>query len=320
METIKSYLEAMFANMPNTKEVLKAKNELLVMMEDKYNEMIESGISENEAVGTVISEFGNLDELADDLGLKKEVKEVKERTVEEKRRFVPMDEVRAYLAAKMRSGLLTGLGVMFVVSSIACPIFGVTVLGVSSGVMMLMVMALGIALFIFNGILNSDWGFITREKCAIDMATAQYVRNEKRRYKIPNAVCKSLGIIMCGFCWLPAAMHFSDRTGAGSMFICLGIGLLLIISSTVVMKSYKRVLYLNDEKTVSGNYGKEDEVNYMNKTATVIMEVYWVTVTCIYLSVSFLTAAWGITWIIWPIAAILNSILGVAFTKEEGDE
>ena len=73
METIKNYLEAMFANMPNTPEVKKAKAELLAMMEDKYNEMIAEGINENTAVGTVISEFGNLDELAEDLGLEKEV-------------------------------------------------------------------------------------------------------------------------------------------------------------------------------------------------------------------------------------------------------
>ena len=60
METIKSYLETMFANMPNTPEVIRAKTELLGMMEDKYNELIQEGKSENEAVGTVISELMNL--------------------------------------------------------------------------------------------------------------------------------------------------------------------------------------------------------------------------------------------------------------------
>ncbi len=64
METIKNYLEAMIAGMPDTPEVRKAKAELLQMMEDKYNELISEGQSENTAVGTVISEFGNLDELA----------------------------------------------------------------------------------------------------------------------------------------------------------------------------------------------------------------------------------------------------------------
>ena len=69
MEAIRNYLETMFLNLPNTPEVYKAKNELWQMMEDKYTELKAEGKSENEAVGTVISEFGNLDELAKDLGI-----------------------------------------------------------------------------------------------------------------------------------------------------------------------------------------------------------------------------------------------------------
>ena len=70
MEAIRNYLETMFLNLPNTPEVYKAKNELWQMMEDKYTELKNEGKSENEAVGTVIAEFGNLDELAEDLGIR----------------------------------------------------------------------------------------------------------------------------------------------------------------------------------------------------------------------------------------------------------
>ena len=45
METIKNYLESMFRNLPNTEEVLRAKSELLQMMEDKYTELIREGKS-----------------------------------------------------------------------------------------------------------------------------------------------------------------------------------------------------------------------------------------------------------------------------------
>ena len=40
MNTLKSYLESMFAKMPNTREVLRAKDELWQMMEDKYMELL----------------------------------------------------------------------------------------------------------------------------------------------------------------------------------------------------------------------------------------------------------------------------------------
>lgn len=39
------------------------------MMEDKYSELIADGKSENEVIGTIIAEFGNLDELAESLGI-----------------------------------------------------------------------------------------------------------------------------------------------------------------------------------------------------------------------------------------------------------
>lgn len=71
MEVILSYLENMFLNMPQTPEVLRAKEELASMMEDKYNELLAEGRKENEAVGIVISEFGDLGELAEELGLGK---------------------------------------------------------------------------------------------------------------------------------------------------------------------------------------------------------------------------------------------------------
>ena len=70
METIRQYLETMFASLPDTPEVRKAKEELLQMMEDKYNELLAEGKSDNEAVGTVIAEFGNLDEIAEELGIR----------------------------------------------------------------------------------------------------------------------------------------------------------------------------------------------------------------------------------------------------------
>ncbi len=119
METIKSYLETMFANMPNTPEVIRAKTELLGMMEDKYNELIQEGKSENEAVGTVISEFGNLDELADTLGINSQPHEAADN-----RRILSLDEVKSYIHAYSKRSFLIALGVMLCIFSPVFPIIG----------------------------------------------------------------------------------------------------------------------------------------------------------------------------------------------------
>lgn len=69
MNVINEYLDNMFKTLPDTPEVRRARIELAQMMEDKYTELIDEGKTENEAVGIVISEFGNLSELSDILGL-----------------------------------------------------------------------------------------------------------------------------------------------------------------------------------------------------------------------------------------------------------
>lgn len=69
MEAIRQYLDQLFVQLPPTPQVLKAKQELGQMMEDKYTELIYQGKSHQEAMNQVIAEFGNLDELAQDLGI-----------------------------------------------------------------------------------------------------------------------------------------------------------------------------------------------------------------------------------------------------------
>ncbi len=318
METIRNYLETMFANMPNTPEVKKAKDELLQMMEDKYNELIAEGVNENAAVGTVISEFGNLDELAEGLGLQKEVNEANNRKENVNRRFVSMDEVKRYLSHKTRSAIFVSVAVMLCIISVIFPILGgispMIDPGPSVGLMFLSI-AIAVGLFIFNGVLSRDWSYIRRELCQIDMATAEYVKDRLRAYRPVNAILLSVGVLLCAFCWVPVAAIRSPYMVV-ILFLMVGFGVLLIIYTSMTSKSMERILGLNDGTTISGTYSDGVNVEYTSKAAEIVMSVYWPTITCIYLCVSFLTFAWYITWIIWPIAAVLHKIFSTAFAKE----
>lgn len=318
METIKNYLEAMFANMPNTPEVMKAKAELLSMMEDKYNEMIADGVSENEAVGTVISEFGNLDELAEDLGLVKEVEEVHVREVERPRRFVELSEVQDYLDGRKLRGIMIGAGVFLCVISVIFPIIADEfAMRESYGILgMFISIAVAIGLFIFSGIIGNDFRYLQKELCQIDMSTAEYVKDKKNDSKYALAMMQTIGIILCVVSWLPAAV-FDNKMAPVCLFVMVGIGLFLIIYSAKIKNGYNTILNLNDATTISGTYGKELDAKYISRTAEVFMSVYWSTITCIYLIVSFVTMNWGSTWLIWIIAAIVHKILKVALVKED---
>lgn len=63
MDQIKAYVDAMFTSLPNTRAAAEMKQNILENMQDHYEELIAQGKSENEALGTVISQFGNIDEI-----------------------------------------------------------------------------------------------------------------------------------------------------------------------------------------------------------------------------------------------------------------
>lgn len=315
----------MFASMPNTPEVRKAKAELLQMMEDKYNELISEGTSENAAVGTVISEFGNLDELAESLGLTKEVEVARGMETEMPRRFISLDEAKAYLSNRNKKALFRALGILLCIISVSFVIIlgpkGVEVLS-GVGLMMLSI-AIGIGFLVYSGFTDHEWTFIGHEYCNIDMNTAAYVKEKQRSFEPIRALCVSLGIVLCIVCWTPNILipFRYQPLGAGIMFIVVGFGVFLIVYSNSIARGFERLLNVNEKSTISGQYangsGYSKPVKYKSKTAQTIVEVYWPTVTCIYLIISFLTFSWGTTWIIWVIAGVFHRVIRINCIADE---
>lgn len=321
METIKNYLNAMFANMPNTEAVKKAKAELLQMMEDKYNELIAEGATENSAVGTVISEFGNLDELAEDLGLVNEinVKEIGEQAAG--KRYVSFEEAKEFLAAEAKKGLAVAIGVMLCIMSVdgtmGCELLGIhEVIGIS---IMFGMIAVAIGLFIYNGVMSEKWKFMKKMQCQIDMSTAEYLTEEKNRYSTTHALRLTIGIVMCVICWLPTVIMSAfkaEPVGAMLLFVMVGIGVFLIVYTCGINSSFDKLLIMSQEGTMMRKHIDDQDVEYINDVAKLVMELYWPVITTFYLCWSFITFEWWRTWIIWPIAGVAHIIVKKLLIKK----
>lgn len=70
-------------------------------------------------------------------------------------------------------------------------------------------------------------------------------------------------------------------------------------------------------QTQPANTGDKRKKTSGNKVLDSIMSVFWPTITCIYLIYSFLTFDWYISWIIWPIAAVVRGLITGIFFEEE---
>ncbi len=321
METIKNYLESMFRGLPQTEKIMKAKSELLQMMEDKYTELIRSGKTENEAVGEVIQNFGNLDDLAEDLGIKDILHQTKISEVQ--RRKLSFEEVTEYLEAKKKAILMRALGILFFIIASSGPILGDAFrmndfIGV---IIMFSCIGCGIVLMVMSNSNTEQWRFIRREPCSIDAVSIDYLKNKLRDFTPTFSVLSSVGVLLCVLCCMPPIVlseiggRIMDEVGAAMIFYFVGAGVFMIVFAHSTKKTYIRLININENEVFGDNINMDGKIQ--NPRIKSLMGAYWSVVTCIYLCVSFLTFHWELTWLIWPIAAAVLSVLKCIYTTKD---
>ena len=84
------------------------------------------------------------------------------------------------------------------------------------------------------------------------------------------------------------------------LMVMVAIGVFLFITAGMEEESYKVIL---QEKEFSANKKSE------KKLEEIISAIYWPIIIIIYLVWSIVSGNWGITWIIWPFAGIIISII-----------
>ena len=334
MEIIKKYLDTMFEKLEQSEDVKRAKEELYTMMEDKYNELKLEGKSENEAIGTVIAEFGNLEELADALGIEELINENAEyddtqfaNVAEENKRVVSLEEAKEFISAQIKFGHKIALGVMLCILS---PITAVVIdeisfiTGDSSlefiGIMaLLVIVAIAVGIFIYNGMMIQKYEWIKKEHIKLNNDCEQYVKEEKECFRPKMAIRIITGVVLCIFSVVPAAVageivgpnSFVENMSAVFLLVVVAIAVCLFITAGVKSSAYSILLQEGD---YSAKSKKKD------KLVEAIASVYWPVVVCIYLVWSFISFEWSTTWIIWPVAALAFGAIASICNIARGDK
>ncbi len=344
MDIIRNYLESMFGGLPNTEEVQRAKQELLKKMEIKYKELIYDGKSENEAIGMVISKYGNLADLADDLGLEKS-----EMDGTAFGKSVSYEEAFEYISDVSVSRFLLALGIMLCITSPIGLVMagGMEALSISGlmtrmtfgagFIILLVTVAVGVGLIILSTSKTKKWNYLKKESCSIDMFTAKTIAEEQVANQFNKNVMLAVGIGLCIISVAPAIVidtissndFLNDGVAPTLLFIMVAIGVFLIIASGAKDNAYNTLLSLNGGYDFKNNTskGKSKEVKFSVEigndkkkkkrkrysTGDPFMDAvfanYWQIVTVIFFIGGFVFGEWGDIWIIWLVAPIFHSFL-----------
>lgn len=272
METIKNYLDAMFASIPDSPQARKAKQELYSMMEDKYNELIQSGMPKNEVIGTIISEFGSKEDLMEILDQKKagiipsQVKDAPDYENTMGRRLIDSIEADSYIKDVTSSRILLGCGIFFCIIAPIGPILAaglseIFILNLFSdfldamGVILLFIsVALGVALILLSTSRNKLWRFLDNELCMLDPNAEFIVQNELIDNQENKTFMLAGGILLCIVSVVPVIFFgivsicdfFTDALGPSLIFVLVGAGVFFILNASRRTSACEKLLTLKD--------------------------------------------------------------------------
>ncbi len=232
--------------------------------------------------------------------------------------FVSMEEANAFLSYKAESAPRIALGVLLcILSPIALILLGgaqesgrlaITEMQAAMiGLIVLLLMVAGaVLLFVLTGMKGSKFEYL--EKNALDTAygVSGMVRERMQREESDHTRSIAVGVVLCVLAAIPLFVlllwrgenEFYGVLGVSAILTLAGIGVHILVKASIPWEGYRMLLeegdYTRDRKRTNRQYAG----------------IYWCIVTAAYLAVSFLTNRWDMTWIIWPVAAVLFGAVG----------
>lgn len=307
METIITYLDNLFAAYPVTEETRRAKGELLINMEDKYNELLSQGKSKNEAVGMVIAQFGNIEELMDSLNVRKSA--AAQAVGDEDELPLAQDsEVEEFIQASRQCAGRTALGVGLCIASPALLIYlatiGATAMSALAGIgALLLMVAAAVGLFITSSARLKEYDAEKRYKKRLSFTMQDRVNEIYARFRQTYAMWMCVGIGLCVISPLPviySAIVNGSAFGVVMLLIMVAVGVFCVIRVSGENTCYQKLLRKGDfHKTVKQSKA-EEAVTGMIGSASVIF----------FLAMGFLFGGWGWAWIVFPLAGVIKDMVG----------
>ena len=306
MEAIRTYLDNVFAAFPQTDRVLMFKREMLAGMEEKYNALKEEGKSEHEAIGSVIANFGSIDEIAEELGAGQGVSEPESGIK------LSAAEVYAYLEQMRRSSIWIGIGIWLVIAGVCAMILIASLTGPLNGAVedtisavgvtvLLAMVAVALPIFIVNGVRIDQYKHYNEQKILLDMQTQADLEQKRTKNNTKFIAKLSIGVALVllavGSFVLLGTLEYYNLPIV-SMLFTIGFSAFLFVTAGMGKSAFDVVLGKGDYVDKARNIKAE-------KVIGMVSSVYWPAIVAGYLLWSLVWDAWNISWVIWPVAGVL---------------
>ena len=250
MNAIEQHINYLFQNIPETEEIKRIKNDLLLNAMDRFDELLADGKTESEALGTIIIEMGELDELLESLGYDQhqDLNDYSTNTLQEANYLIEAYDLESNKIAMGILMIMLGAGLIPTLCTFQLAEIGV--------ILLLVLVAAAVGLFIQSGLKlesleksledEEDIFYLTDEDYQIVEDQFRHFK-ESERYRIP------LGVMLCIASAVPLIFLaflgqelLIERYGILLLLILVGIGVYQFVKYGMVESAYEKALSIGE--------------------------------------------------------------------------
>lgn len=234
------------------------------------------------------------------------------------RKIVTLQEANEYLSSVDGTRYLISIGVLLCIIS-PITLFILLMLseikGYNSNLMtaigiitLLSLVAVAVTLFVTSGFKLKKFEYLEKKSFETQYGVDGLVNEKKNKFYQTYITTNVIGVLLCVLSAIPLLVTSFIKDGK---YTLLGLSILLSVVAAAVfmltlvgskMGAYNKLLQ-------EGDYTKERKA--VNPLIGSIMGIYWLIATAVYLTWSFISKDWHITWIVWVVAGILCPIVSL---------
>lgn len=320
MNTIRNYVESVFMNLPQTPEMAKRKQEMLMNMEARYQQLLADGKNENEAIGAALAEFGHVDASASSWAT---AETPHAEAIPEGGIHLTAADADDYLDHRHKFAFAMAVGVFLCITAPAAmilfreiPQFFDATAGVSQNtidilalVPLFVFVAAAVALFIIYGTRDSEYG-LNNQIIHLDAQTRADLSKEQRETKSRTTVAIAAGVVLCimaPIALLLSVLLLGDDNPLSVVFLLsfVAVGVFLFVFYGIQVDSYTILL--------SGRNNSPEQLR-TKKVTDIVASVVFPLAAAVYLIAGFIYNAWSTAWVIFPIVGILFGVFASVYS------
>ena len=175
---------------------------------------------------------------------------------------------------------------------------------------LLIIVLIAVVPIILSSMRLSKYEYLEKEEISLLYGVKGIVEKRKEEYEETYRQGIVIGVVLCiaGVIPLVLAGVLGANDFVAAIFVCVLLCLIALavhffVGRGLVRESFTKLLQEGDYTADMKRGGKVVEK---------IAGVYWCLVTAGYLAWSFLGNAWGISWVVWPVAGVLFGAIACA--------